>query len=332
MRILLRADAGEARGTGHIMRCLTLGEALAARGHSVELVGHVSGAPWLDAHLSALAIPMHEVPVDTFDPELVLRLRPDRVVVDSYWIRPESISAVNEIAPVLAIVDHDSRGIEATWYLDHNLGAENRTWPTDVRRRLLAGSRFALVRSAITAQRRPEGWRLPARPSVVAFMGGTDPLRLMNGVASSVARALPEIEFTAITTADQVADVTDTIRTMPYARVLPPTGDLPALLGSADLIVSAAGTSAWDVLTMGRPTVLVGVVDNQSESLALALEHGLALGFDATRNDVSGVGPELSRLLADESLRRRLVSAASAVFDGEGPERVSTRIEQHPPT
>jgi len=331
MRIVLRADAGAARGTGHIMRCLTLGEALTRRGHSVELVGHVSGAPWLSAYLAARDMPIHDVPVDSFDPGLISRLRPDRVVVDSYWIPAPAISAIDAIAPVIAIVDHDTRGIRASWYLDHNLGSEDRPWPEEVVPRMLAGSRYALVRSEITAQRRVEGWVLPPRPSVVAFMGGTDPFRTMSGVAASLATRLPELDFTAITTADQVPDVASAIRTMSNARVLPPTAELPALLGRADVIISAAGTSAWDVLTMGRPCVLVGVVDNQSESLALALARGLALGLDSTRDDISGVGEELSRLLADEPLRKRLVTTASARFDGEGARRVSERLEQAPP-
>ncbi|MEP6843484.1 MAG: hypothetical protein ABJA11_08180, partial [Pseudolysinimonas sp.] len=243
MRFLLRADAGQARGTGHVMRCLTLGEALAARGHVVELMGNVSGVPWLQSYLASVAITVHNVPVDSLELELISRLRPDRVVVDSYWIDPRTISAVNRTVPVLAIIDHDARGIDASWYLDHNLGAEERSWPREVQDRLMAGSRYALVRSAMTVLRRHAGWQLPQRPAVVAFMGGTDPNRRMTEVASSLADAVPSLDFTAVTTMDQLDDVRAAIRDMAHARVLAPTADLPALLGGADVIVSAAGTS-----------------------------------------------------------------------------------------
>jgi spore coat polysaccharide biosynthesis predicted glycosyltransferase SpsG len=330
MRILLRADAGEARGTGHVMRCLTLGEALTARGHTVELMGRISGVPWLEQHLIRLGMPVHDVATDSLDPSQVAALRADRIVVDSYWIDPLLISRADRTAPVLAIIDHDSRGIEASWFLDQNLGAEDRVWSPGVEPRLLAGSRYALVRSDMVRQRRDRGWVLPPSPSVVAFMGGTDPHRYMTQVATSLARVAPGLDFTAVTTTDQLPDVAEAVRAMPNGRAIPPTPDLPELLGDADVVVSAAGTSAWDVLTLGRPTVLVGVVDNQSESLALAVERGLALGLDATREDISPVGRQVVELLGDETLRRRLVTAASELFDGAGADRVADRITSSP--
>jgi len=330
MRILMRADAGAARGTGHVMRCLTLAESLLLRGHEVVLAGRIGGVPWLQRHLDALDIPVHDVPTDSFDPGLLEQFEPNRVIVDSYWIEAAAISLINRSVPVLAIVDHDTRGIDASWFLDQNLGAEDRAWPESVRSRMLAGSKFALVRSAIARHRRVAGWQLPARPSVLAFMGGTDPFRYMTDVARSIASRLPDLDFIAVTTSEQVDAVNAATREMSRSRVLEPTQDLPALLGAADVVVSAAGTSAWDVLTMARPTVLVGVVDNQSDSLEIAIERGLALGIDAAKHEVSDVGDMLQRLLQDERLRERLVRAASAEFDGLGAQRVSEQLEESP--
>jgi spore coat polysaccharide biosynthesis predicted glycosyltransferase SpsG len=161
-------------------------------------------------------------------------------------------------------------------------------------------------------------------------MGGTDPHRYMTQVATSLARVAPGLDFTAVTTTDQLPDVAAAVRAMPNGRAIPPTPDLPELLGDADVVVSAAGTSAWDVLTLGRPTVLVGVVDNQSESRALAVERGLAHGLDATREDNSPGGRQVVELLGDETLRRRLVTAASELFDGAGADRVADRITSSP--
>src|SRR5690606_4872523 len=107
---------------------------------------------------------------------------------------------------------------------------------------------------------------------------------------------------------------------------------LPEILGSADVVVSAAGTSAWDVCTMGRPAVLVGVVENQSAGLARALEAGVALGVDATLESSDRTGTLLARLLDDQDVRRAVVERALAVFDGRGVERVANALELPPRT
>lgn len=328
MRVLLRADAGEQRGTGHVMRCLTLSEALLARGHEVALMGSIGEVGWLAEHLRDWDGELIPCERDTLHADAIAAGGFDRVVIDSYWIEPGLIAALHDRIPSLAIVDNEARGIAATLYLDHNLGAEDGTWPEDVRARLLAGSRYALVRDAILAQR-SDGppLSLGDRPRVVAFMGGTDPGEVMTEVAASIAHQAGSVELIAITTSAQVGAVRAATASM-AATVLPPTSDLPALLGSADLVVSAAGTSAWDVCAMGKPAVLVAVVANQVESLTRALDHGVALGVDGTQpRAAAATGGLLARLIADDSLRREVVARSRATFDGEGKYRVAEALE-----
>ena len=186
---------------------------------------------------------------------------------------------------------------------------------------------ISLVRSAITRHRIEAGWEIPGRDShIVAFMGGTDPSDMMASVAESIASALPGLRFTAVTTPSQVDRVTAATTGMPNATVLGPSPDLPDLLGTADAVVSAAGTSAWDVCSMGRPVVLVGVVDNQSAGLVRALERGVATGVDATLHGAKSVGGILTDLLDDVTLRESLVRRANETFDGQGGRRVAQAL------
>jgi spore coat polysaccharide biosynthesis predicted glycosyltransferase SpsG len=250
------------------------------------------------------------------------------VVIDSYWIDPDRINALDRVIPTLAIIDNDARGIHAGLFLDQNLGAENREWPDGVRRRLLAGSRYALVRDTILAHRGSSAAVMGDRPRVVAFMGGTDPGNVMTSVAGSIARDAPEVDLVAITTSTQIDAVRAATSTMPSAVVSPPTTELPSLLGSADLVVSAAGTSAWDVCAMGKPAVLVAVVDNQVDSLAHAVAHGVALGLDGTLPDAAWeAGAMLAQLINDDRLREELTARSLRTFDGMGKHRVSEALE-----
>jgi spore coat polysaccharide biosynthesis predicted glycosyltransferase SpsG len=308
------------------MRCLTLGEALRDAGHEIALMGEISGVPWLEGYLDEIGVERIDVPRDSLRLEDVLAAGGDRVVVDSYWIEPAAIADVDRGVPTMAVIDNTTRGIVATWYLDHNLGAERRPWAVESGT-VLAGSRYALVRRAVSRHRRDSGWRIPSEaPRVVAFMGGTDPGRVMTEVAGSIASAMPHVHLTVVTTPDQIEEVDARVAGMPHVTVLGPRLDLPEILGTADLIVSAAGTSAWDTCSMGRPVVLVGVVDNQSSGLEQALLEGVAVGVDATHEGASAVGELLARLCRDDELREGIVRRANEVFDCGGSSRVAAAL------
>lgn len=172
MKVLIRADASPIQGTGHVMRCLTLAEELIRRGNNVSLMTNRSGIEWLEEIIELTPIEVIEVNHHELPFAKCLALSPDFVVIDSYQISAEEISNLADHLPVLAIVDGDTRGIIATEYLDHNLGAELTEWPKEVSGRIMAGSSFALIREAVLQGKRENPWIFEGRsPHIVAVMG-----------------------------------------------------------------------------------------------------------------------------------------------------------------
>ena len=330
MRVLLRADAGVVQGTGHVMRCMTLAEELLARGHHVDLMTAPIGVEWLARVVRESGVGVIEVGQDRVPREEIDSRHPDWVVVDSYRIPAAELSSLAETIPLLAVVDGDDRGIDATLYLDQNLGAESLARRPFVADRLLAGASFALVRGDVLRARREQPWHFRSHePRLLAFMGGTDP----TGSIIPLAQVLAAFNGSLETTIVAPGRFHEALRGIIDADILLPTPDLPRYLGEADLVVSAAGTSAWDVCALGLPALFVAVVDNQVRSLAEAVARGVALGLDAVDEGADAfaraAGP-LSQLVGDESLRERLSRAATTEFDGLGARRVVDRLEVGP--
>lgn len=302
------------------MRCLTLAEELRARGHEAVFVGTVDSVSWLDDYFGSTGFPLHPATPDGLDAERVLALDPDWVVIDSYRIDAASISALTVRTKVLALVDGDARGINATLYLDQNLGADEISW--SLPGRMLAGSRYALIRDDILRHRPAEPAILAKPMRLTAFMGGTDP----SGMIVTVARQLATVaglDLTIVAPSASHPHVRAALAGYPLTTILDPTNELPALLGAAQVIVSAAGTSAWDICTLGVPALFVGVVDNQSASLAALVERGLALGIDlAAGQSIGMLAPSVRELVENVALRRQLSARCAAEFDGLGKARV----------
>ena len=114
MIFAIRADAGVVQGTGHVMRCLSLAEKLIQKGHRVGLFTNSSEIAWLESVISASGVEVFRVTADELSTDQLAGFPADWLIVDSYQIPAEQISAVNQELRVLAIVDGDSRGITAS--------------------------------------------------------------------------------------------------------------------------------------------------------------------------------------------------------------------------
>lgn len=331
MKVLLRSDASPTQGTGHVMRCLTLGEELEFAGHEVLIATSPSGISWLERLIDETGFTRHEVSASSLDSGIIARVRPDWLVVDSYEIPTALINLANTQCTVLAIVDGDTRGIEADLILDHNLGAEDIDWPAHVADRVLAGSKFALVRRAILKARRYEPWKFTDQPPhVLAVMGGSDPGGLIVDVARALSNVKLKMKVTLVCAPAWRDQVDGIVSGLPGFTVINPTNELPQWLANTHVVISAAGTSSWELCTLGLPAILLGVVDNQSESLRRMVERGYVEGIDVQHTSrpslISEMTSRIEQLILNESRRHELSESCSAEFDGHGAERVVTKM------
>lgn len=311
------------------MRCLTLSEGLLRRGHEVHFVTNETGVPWLEAVLGSSPVVIHRTVQHCIDLELFTAIAPDWVVVDSYEIPAESINGLQSLFKLFAIIDSDDRGIVADLYLDHNLGAETLPWPDHVSRHLLAGNTFALVRDAILAQRKTEPWKLNTlAPHILAFMGGSDPTGTICLAGEVLSQLETQVQSTIVASTAWQSRLHKILARNPDCRVLMPTPELPELLSNSDIAISAAGTSAWELCTLGIPSVLMAVVDNQDESLARLVTGGYALGITRDQMNVEKLSEAVTTLLNNENIRRELSQRCLTSFDGKGKNRVVEAMER----
>lgn len=326
MKIALRADGSSTQGTGHVMRCLTLANAALTLGHEVMLFVNTTGVPWLEDYIESSGVPLTRVDAQLLSVEPFISWGANRVVIDSYEYADDEIDAVSKVIPTAVLVDFGTRSANAQWYIDTNLGAQPRspessTW--------LAGSEYSLVRTAIRDQRDPDGATVDAdSPSILVFLGGSDPLNLTETVVRAVRKAVPESRVTAIGGSDvRVAFSNDS-----HVTVVVPGNNLPDCIGQADIVVTAAGTSAWDACTVGKPTVFLGLVDNQIPSVEEIQRAGLGPAVDCRKMTPAELGEAVAgsvrTLVSDSEFRVAAVGHMNRLFDGFGTERVIRLITE----
>ncbi|OIJ28647.1 hypothetical protein UG56_002180 [Nocardioides luteus] len=332
-RVVMVCDAGPDVGIGHVMRCLALGEELVARGVRVVMVADLDRVPWAAEQVRRRGIEIAPPGPDDVCGVLA-RLEPSSVVVDSYLLPASVYADLRDRWPLLALTDGDPRGRVADLYLDQNLGAETSAWTLPEGSRHLGGLAYAQQRRDIVRQR-PGAPKVAAdehRPlRVLAFFGGTDAFGVSPRVVRLVAGTGIAVELTVIAATSELAEEIAEIAPAPgqAVHVIGPTDTLAELVADADVVLSAAGTSAWELFCLGAAVGFVCVADNQHEAYVRMDRDGLAVGIATLAEldgDTEGAVERMRRLLGDVRLRERLRAACWATVDGRGPARVADAL------
>ena len=331
--VIIRTDAEPAVGVGHAMRMLALAQELTSRDVRCTLVGRLS-VEWVAQLYREAGLDVVEPPqdADAFV-TLVQQLAGDAVVLDRYTLGPTYGTALRAAGiRTMAVVDAAFGADQvADIYLDQNPGAQPH--PTSEGEVALAGAPYTLFRDSVLSQRR-DTTTLTAHNSseplrVLAVFGGTDPfgagevivpLLLATGLDVDVTVVRPEgareLTFTPATERQNV-------------RQVPPLNDLPASALAADLVITAAGSSVWELMCLGAPLGVVCVVDNQvpgyRQTMSMDVAYGVAV-LDEVRTDEQAQTETIRVLheaLTDATGRRAQAIRAQQMLDGRGRQRVA---------
>ncbi|HEX4189377.1 MAG TPA: spore coat protein [Marmoricola sp.] len=319
--LVIFCDVGPAYGVGHLMRCLALGEEFADRGWSVVVAADVASVPFAQAQVDARGFTHQQAPAGVEEHVAVLAQHgADAAVIDSYHVPDEVYAATAALVPTLALVDGDPGPRTALMLLDQNIGAQGDDWPVGDGTVRLAGLDFALMRDEIRSQRPGSPVRADGvPPQVFAFFGGTDAF----GAGPVLTEAL--IATGRPFRLRVVAPVPWSEPPVPgpgqQIELIGPTDRLAAEVLAADLVISASGTSSWELLCLGAGCAFVCVAENQAEGYRRILGEGLGLGLGSIGDLRHGTGAATTVLrtaLDDASLRSALRDRAWSRVDGDG--------------
>ncbi|MFD8560335.1 PseG/SpsG family protein [Streptosporangium canum] len=165
-------------------------------------------------------------------------------------------------------------------------------------------------------------------PRVLCFFGGTDAAGAAPVVVGElIATGVPFLA-TAVTPRERALDHLRPGGGQTVRRI-PPTDDLPRLIAAADLVVTAAGSSMWDLLYLGKAAALVWVAANQRPGYEEVVSRGLAAGLGHLDAVAGTAGPAracLRDLLTSARAREELGARGPALVDGEGRARVADAL------
>lgn len=352
MRVALRVDASLDIGIGHVMRCLTLADALRNRGaactflcrefpgnlidvirtrnHQVHPLPLVAPAaePADDAPLDHAAWLGADWSDDARQTQTALGEEPfDWLVVDHYGIDARWERSLRPWCRGLMVIDDiTDRMHDCDVLLNQNLGrtAADYDGLTPSGCRVCAGPEYALLRPEFAALR-PHSLARRATPRLdrlLITMGGVDKDNATGRVLDAL-RGCPLPATCRITVVmGPHAPWLDRIRRqaagMPWAtEVLLNVGNMAQLMADSDLAIGAAGSTSWERCVLGLPSIVVVLAENQR-----AIGRALDAADAARAMDLATLRTEIEAFFsAPDALASTLAhigACAASVTNGGG--------------
>lgn len=354
MKIAFRADASISIGSGHVMRCLTLADALHERGAEIMFIcreheGNLCDMIESRGH-SVERLPAPETPVrhegksyaswlgsdweiDASQTIHALTEKVDWLVVDHYAIDFRWESKLREVADkIVAIDDLADRKHDCDVLLDQNyyLDIENRyVGKVPGHCQLLLGPKYALLREEFYRMHKQVGVRNGTVKRIFVFFGGMDACNCTGHAIEALG---------GVTVNDLHVDVvigsqhpfreqieSECARNGFVCHVQ--TDKMAELMAAADLSIGAGGSATWERCCMGLPSIVFAVSQHQEKS-AKDLSVLGAVKFIGTAQDVT---VQKLRNVFEQGCDAEWIREASLcgleLVDGDGVRRVNSAME-----
>ena len=358
-RVLICAPADPTIGGGHLMRCLSLAQALEQILPDPQITCLVNpGAARVLPALAASGYTILQAPRTTDAicdalrahwPKAEARTETgtgtgteteaDIAILDDYALGAETETALRAMARTLLVLnDAPTRAHDCDLLLDPTQGRDPADYAPCVPpgTQILTGARYALLRPDFAAKR-PQALARRAQDTVrrvLVSFGLGDP----GNLCLTTAQALEGLEMQVDIALGAAAPTAQALAELAARRaditLHLDTPDMADLMVQADLAIGAAGGTSWERACLGLPGIAVPVVDNQT-TIAAELSRSaaaLVLGAPDRLPDQDALRAALQQLCRDTKARHAMSAAAAAICDGQGALRTALALKTPPVT
>jgi len=309
MNIVIRADASIHIGSGHIMRCLVLANALREQGHTVSFASRpqqgdrvefvrnkgfevyelVIPAYWQSPQNSADYVAWLQVPWQKDAESLIHQVdNVDLLIVDHYGLNADwELLVKNSLLCKVFAIDDLVRKHQADLILDQTL-LRNSLEYKDINPRsvVLVGCDFALLKPNFISYREKalEVSVLPLEVKILISMGGVDQpnatLQTLEALSKIIGNK-PSVTVLLSSAAPHYQSVKNfSLEHSSWVNHIGFVENMAELMLAHHIAIGAPGGTSWERACLGIPSIIIPLADNQQTISAKLVQVGAVIRVD----------------------------------------------------
>lgn len=341
---IIRADGNARIGAGHLMRCLTIADALAEQVGGKNKIRFVCADEQSGQMAKAAGYEVSVLQTDYRDMESELpcwdELRTSgewlsgdeehTILVDSYYVTDAYLKELQHYGKVYLMDDMQEHAYPVDGVINYNAFADEEVYA-----RLYAGTETeCLVGSAYVPIRQQflhRNYEVADQVEhVLITTGGGDQDNIAGKLLETIYRET--MNFHIVT--GRFNPHLETLRTLENrlqgVRIYHDVSDMAGLMEKCDIAVTAGGTTIYELAAMGVPFLCFSYARNQEALTRYIGEKEIAGFLGAYHMDEKAVLEELRKYFdkycESYDLRKRCFDRERKMIDGKGAKRIAAKL------
>ena len=344
--LIIRADAGTKMGSGHLMRCIALGQAWQRYGGHVHFITACDNQALLNrlqnANFTVVRLPkQHPSPIDwEITCSILGQNQAAPVVVDGYHFDLNYQEKIRLQGHLLLVVDDfaHNKKLAPDILLNQNINANELDYALPENSTLLFGTKYALLRSEFIEWQGKQRPFSPSSQNILVTLGGSDPENQTEKVIDGLVKLranhsnFPDLNVVIVVgaTNPHLAQLQSRIESLSFPiELVQNATNMPELMNWADIGICAGGSTCWEFAFMGVPMIINVIAENQV-AIATGLEKvngAMNLGWYDYITPVM-IAHALADLLKNTVKRQAMEKKLHELVDGEGSNRVVSHLNR----
>lgn len=339
---IVRADGNAGIGAGHLMRCLTIAEAIARLNGTRENIlfvcaddasasfagerGFQSRSLGTDYRHMEEEVPMWDVLWESLG-GTAQSADGNVILVDSYYVTEGYLQKLRKYGRIILLDDMGQKAYPVDVIVNYNVFAEEEQY-----RQLYRGSNIGYCIGGQYVPVRPQfvnvEYQIADRvKNVLITTGGGDVDNIAGAILQKI--FMPQTEYHVISgkfnphreALEQFATAHGNV------HVYHDVKDMAGMMRQCDLAVTAGGTTIYELAAIGVPFICFSYAENQEALTNCIGERKVAYSAGAYHKEAAKVLERMEALAveicADKEKRMQCHKTEKALIDGKGAERLA---------
>lgn len=318
MKVLIRTDSSSHIGAGHLMRCLAFSQHCRERGIDVyflaceqlSLLAKRLENEGFSHRMMGYVIGSQEDLEETC--KIFSEIKAEWLLVDGYHFPKEYYEklAANKVK-LISISDYDLPYEFTDMVINQNHWGQSIPYPHKSIKFL--GNQYLLLRKEFWEYKKSNIKPDNKVNNIVITMGGSDPCN----VTAEVIHALEKIQKKRLTVHvvlgagyefEEVlkANISDSFHNY---QISIDVNNMAKVLQAADLVITAAGSTCWELVYMRKPSLITCLADNQEKVMNTMSECGYGVALGWFNQDLENrIRKALTAILEDDTIIKNMVN------------------------
>lgn len=338
-KIIFRTDANEYIGLGHVMRCITIAKAMKDM-ECIFAVSDIRTYEFINSNnLNAICLDTNYKCYNLSEAERLVNIGNiydvSNVLVDSYYVNNEYLFKLKDYFKVICFNCRDIF-LPADVIINYNIDCDKNLYKklyAKEKTELLLGSEYVPLRDEFV--KRKEYVVREKVKQILIITGGTDLYNFMGKFAKFVCNdnTYKDIKFIFISGKynNHVEQLKEYANIKQNIIVLENVKNISLYMYNSDLVISAGGTTIYELCAIGVPTIIFSMTNNQiSEAEYLGRNNIVKyLGkYDVINFDMKLLSKTINSMINDFIERKNISIRMKKIIDGQGAYRISKFITE----